>query len=667
MRIEAKGELDRLDFFQSLYDEARAAADSCYEAFERHLEQYKGSPKLDGSAEEATVVRNITYELIESQVSSYIPNPSVSCKVASERNTRLAKSIESLCKTKRDELPFEMMNDLDERYNPIYGGSVWLVEWDDSIRTPRSIGDVKVSCIAPKAFVGEPNIYDVREMDYCFISFETTKDDLVRKYGVSYEVADSTSSTENPDDNSATVYICYYKNELDKVCQFIWSDQQVLRDLDDYFARKRRVCKVCGEREELCRCKENGRKPKYVMESEEYETLDRPIVRSDGTIIPIMSQMIRDGKPVMETVTREAKDTYGNMIFDTAGGVMLPATVEVQVPKMEETRIPFYSPSVFPIVIRKNTSEEGSVFGQSDCAFIRPQQQAINKVESRIMMKLMRSSVTPMMPEDATVAVNNEVFGNVIRMKPGQSASNYGVIDTTPDISRDMAEAERLYDHAKRILGISDSYQGQYDGSAQSGKAKMLQIQQAAGRLDSKRQMKNAAYAEIDKIIFQLTLAYADEKRDFSYKDAFGRMQNISFNRHDFVERNEAGEYYYNDEFLFSCDATMDIEKNREFIWQENLKNFQLGAFGDPQSPEAQLIYWQNNEMAKYPFSHENVERLKEVITAQRQAAMAQEQLAQMQSENAALSEEVANRASYGDYLYGIANNQGGMTNGETA
>lgn len=664
MRIEARGELDRLDFFQSLYDDARAAADVYYEKLDKWLDQYKGSPKIDGSAEDATVVRNITYELIESQVSSYIPNPSVSSRVASEKNTRLSRSIESLLKAKRDELPFEVMNDLDERFNPIYGGSVWLVEWDDSIRTHNSIGDIKVSCIAPKAFVGEPNIYDVRDMDYCFISFETTKDDLVRKYGVSYEVADATASDESADDNSATVYICYYKNELDRVCQFIWSDQQVLRDVDDYFARKRKVCKVCGEREELCRCKEEGRKPKYVTESEEYETLDAPVVRSDGRIIPIMSQVIRDGKPVIETERREARDTYGNMVFDDTAGIMMPATVEVQVPKMEETKIPFYAPSVFPIVIRKNTSEEGSVFGQSDCEFIRPQQQAINKVESRIMMKLMRSSVTPVMPEDSTVALNNEVFGNVIRMKPGQTAANYGVVDTTPDISKDMAEAERLYDHAKRILGISDSYQGQYDGSAQSGKAKMLQIQQAAGRLDSKRQMKNAAYADIDKIIFQLTLAYADEKREYSYRDAFGRMQNVTFNRYDFVERDEAGEYYYNDEFLFSCDATMDIEKNREFIWQENLKNFQLGAFGNPQSPEAQLIYWQNNEMAKYPFAHENVERLKEIITAQRQAAMAQEQLARMQSDNALLSEELDNRRNYGDYLYGMATN-GGMTNVE--
>lgn len=655
MRVEVRGDAERLEFFQSLYDEARASMEQHYEDLDQHYEQYKGSTKIDGSAEEASVVRNITYELIESQVSSYIPNPSVTPRITSEESERLAKGIETLCKAIRNMQPFEKMNDLDERYNPIYGGSVWLVEWDDSQRTHNTVGDVKVSCLSPKTFVGEPNIYDIRDMDYCFISFETTKDDIVRKYGVSYDVADEAESDTGTDENSATVYVCYYKNEDDKVCQFIWSGEKVLRDMDDYFARKIKVCETCGKREELCDCKEQGRKRRIRVQSDEYEIPTRPIPLSNGKEIPLMSQAIEDGQPVYEKVRREALDENGQMIFENVNGVMMPATIEVDVPKMEETKIPFYAPSVFPIVIRKNTSEEGSLFGQSDCEFIRPQQQALNKVESRIMMKLMRSSVTPVMPEDATVSMNNAVFGQVIKMRPGQTASQYGVVDTTPDISKDIAEAERLYDHAKRILGISDSFQGQYDGSAQSGKAKQLQIQQAAGRLDSKRQMKNAAYAEIDQIIFQLYLAYADEPRVYSYKDSFGRWQNIVFRRHDFVERDEAGQYYYNDEFMFSADATVDIDKQRELIWQENRANFQMGAYGDPSTPEAQLIYWQNNEAARYPFAHDNVERLKEIITANREAAMAQEQLMAAEQQNAAMGQELEQRKRYESYLFNKA------------
>jgi hypothetical protein len=110
------------------------------------------------------------------------------------------------------------------------------------------------------------------------------------------------------------------------------------------------------------------------------------------------------------------------------------------------------------------------------------------------------------------------------------------------DVSRDIAQAERLYDQAKRILGITDSFQGQADSTAQSGKAKQIQVQQAAGRLDSKRQMKNAAYSEIDKIIFRYYLAYADEPRPAVYRDAEGKLQTESVPV-DVNNHNATGEF----------------------------------------------------------------------------------------------------------------------------
>ena len=71
-------------------------------------------------------------------------------------------------------------------------------------------------------------------------------------------------------------------------------------------------------------------------------------------------------------------------------GNMIPMINTIQIPKTEPTKLPFYRPKRLPIVIRKNTSQEDSLLGQSDCEFIRPQQQAINKIESRILMKLLR-------------------------------------------------------------------------------------------------------------------------------------------------------------------------------------------------------------------------------------------------------------------------------------
>lgn len=640
MRIDYQGK-DKLSFFQELYEEARVASETQYEKLTQHLEQYKGSKKLDGSQVEATQVRNITYELIESQVTSYIPTPQVSPKMQSERNERNAKSIETLLRNKRDELPFEKLNDMDERFNPIYGGSVWLVEWDNSILTHNTVGDVKISCLSPQKFIGQPNIYDIREMEYCFIIFETTKEDIVRRYGVSPSVAEETKSEYNAaDDKTATLFVCYYKNDEDKVCEYVWSADTELLDIEDYYSRKRYVCKSCGKRKELCEC-EN---PDYELLNEKCEELDRDVTLTDGTVIPAISEVIENGQPVMETVKQPVYEENGNMALEDLGnGGFIPLTVDVEVPKTEPTKLPFYTPDDLPVVIRKNTSQEDSLLGQSDCEFIRPQQQAINKVESRILEKLMKAGVYPIIPEDATITLNNSVFGTVLKARH-DNYGLYGRVDMSVDISRDIQQSERLYDQAKRILGISDSFQGQYDSSAQSGRAKQIQIQQSAGRLDSKRQMKNAAYAEIDQIIFKYYLAYADEPRPATYKDANGNLQNYIFNRYDFLERDEAGEWYYNDQFLFSTDATIDIEASRDSLWQENKQLFQSGAYGNPALPQSQLIFWQNMERAHYPFARDNVERIKAEIERQQEMAQQNEQIKSLQ-------EEVSNRTGYEEFL----------------
>lgn len=649
MKIDLQGRT-KLAYFQDLYNEARTFSDEMYEKLDQHLKQYKGDKKIDGSETEATQVRNITYELVESQVTSYLPSPAVTAKMYSEKNERNAKSIETLLSNKRDELPFEKLNDIDERFNPVYGGSVWLVEWDNSITTHNTVGDIKLTCVSPPKFTGQPNIFEVKDMEYCFIQFETTKDEIVRKYGVRPEVADETESDESADDKTATLYICYYKNDKDKVCQYIWSADTELLDIEDYYARKRYVCKSCGKRKEICTCEH----AKYELQNEEYEEVDRDIMLSDGGVIPAMSTIIKDGQVVTETKKQQAILENGEVALEDVNGVMLPVMIDIEVPKLEQTKLPFYTPNILPIVIRKNISEEDSLLGQSDCEAIRPQQQAINKVESRIGEKLFGSGVYPIVPEGFNGELDNSVFKKVFKCNQSNQKL-FGRLDLQVDISRDIVQSDRLYDQAKRILGISDSYQGQYDASAQSGKAKQIQVQQSAGRLDSKRKMKNAAYAEIDQIIFQYYLAYADEPRPVTFKDAQGRRQNIYFNRYDFIERDEAGEYYYNDEYLFSTDATIDVEKSRELLWQENRANFQQGAYGDPKLPQTQLIFWQNMEKAHYPWAHDNVERIKEEIARQ-------QEIAQYQAQIQGLEGEVKNRQDYEQYLLSKIN--GGINNG---
>ncbi len=573
---------DRLSFFRDLYENAKNNLSEVMDRLRIHYEQYKGSDEIDGSTERATAVRNITYEIIETQVNSDIPAPKVEAKRYSLHHDRNATGIERLCAKIRDELPFEELNDIDERYTYIYGGSVWLVEWDSGIVDAGERGGVRIHCISPRDFVPQPNIYRIDDMEYCFLRFVTTRDELCRRWGITASEAQLAAieqeSGTRGDDDTVTVILCFWRDEEGEISRFAWSGDAVLSDVLHYYRRKAPHCAVCGGSNDTCTCA----KPKMHLADIPDEVLTHDILLADGSLIPAeMPAFAASGDPLVPT----------------------------------PTRLPYYLPRHFPIVIRRNTSCDNQLLGQSDCEFMRAQQQAINKVESRIMQKLMRSGVTPLVPEDATISLNNAVFGQVIRLRPGESAASYGTVDTTPNISQDIAQAERLYEQAKRIIGISDAYQGMDTLSNESGYSRQIRVKQAAGRLESKRRMKHTAYAALDRLIFEHYLAYADEPRLLSYTDCFGVKHQTTFNRYDFLEFDpQTNSYYYDDGYLFSVDLSGGVEGQREDMWEKNLTNLQAGTLGDTADPATLLRYWQNQERAHYPFARENVAYFMDII-----------------------------------------------------
>ena len=665
MKVLGTDKQDRLQFFQDLYSQAENNSKTLSENLTKWMEQYKGSKKIDSnqqgrSAADATVVRNITYEFVESQISTYIPTPNVQPRMVSDMTTRCAKAIETMLVAQRDRLPFEDLNDIDERYNPIYGGSVWLIEWDNGICTHNTVGDVKASCLPPKRFIGQPNVYRVEDMEYLFITFDTTIEDIYRKYGVdvSEDEKAKMDTADSSDDNTATMVVCYYRNEHNKVSQFIWSGDFVISDIENYYHRKKQICRKCGKPKALCECE----KPDIFIEDEDEETLDHEIQLSDGNVLPVMSIVMKDGAPVMEDVDVPVLDENGSPVMQDIGGVMLPMTTKGQQFKMERTKIPYYEVDVFPVVIRKNTSAEESLLGQSDCEYIRDQQQEINKLESRILEKIIKSAVIPVVPEKYAGAITDKVYSDTFRARP-EDAAVFRSVDLQVNVQQDVQQAERIYEQAKRILGITDSYRGFADNTAKSGVAKQVQVQQSGGRLQSKRQMKNYAYSEMDKIIFQYYLAYADEPRPATYRDAMGRLQNCTFSRYDFVRRDDNGDYYYDDDFLFSCTSNPDVDTDRTFLWEQNRQNFSIGAYGPPELPQTQLIYWQNMEKAHYPYAQENVDRLQMEIERQQELAQMQAQLDQQAQQMDGMQTEINDRKAYEQHLQDIL--AGGVTNAQ--
>ena len=176
-----------------------------------------------------------------------------------------------------------------------------------------------------------------------------------------------------------------------------------------------------------------------------------------------------------------------------------------------------------------------------------------------------------------------------------------GVYDFKGDLQYELLYLAEVYEEARQLLGITDSFQGRKDTTATSGVAKEFSAAQAAGRLESKRVMKDAAYASLFEIMFKFWLAYSDEPRPVSYKNSEGETQYAEFNRYDFLERDADGTYWWNDQFLFSCDTSAPLAGNREAMWQETRMNLQTGAFGDPAATETLILFWTKMEELHYP------------------------------------------------------------------
>lgn len=524
-----------------------------------------------GKAKRATHVRNIVAELIESQIDSNIPQPKVTARRPEDEH--LAKMIEDMLRNELDRLDFERMNDLQERTAPIQGGSFFLAEWDNTKRSHTTVGEIVVSVIHPKQVIPQDGVFSgVQDMDYIILAMPQTKAMIKKKYGVDV----SREGEEDPDvkgagetgtaENLVTQYIGYERGENGRIAMYTWVGDTQVADIPDYQARRLSVCKKCGQPgQSPCRWCGSG---SFEFRAQDYETVYEDIARSDGSVIPSLSA---------------GYDGFGDM----AEGY---------------TKLPAYVPDIFPIVLRKNVSVFGQLIGDSDVDKIASQQNSIKMLSTKALEKLLKGGSFVTLPRGLKFDASDEEL-RVVRLENAGQLAMIRTENMQPDVSGDMAMQEKLYDEARQVIGVTDSFQGRRDPTANSGKAKEFAAAQTAGRLESKRIMKNAAYAELFEIMFKLKLAYADEPRAVVSRNERGGTIYGTFNRYDFLKTDEAGDWYWEDDFLFSTDASATLAGNREAMWQETSMNLQKGAFGDPGDVKTLIMYWTIMEQLHYPLA----------------------------------------------------------------
>lgn len=632
----------RLEQWKERFSHNKTAYAGEYSRMDWREELYRGTKKIKGAegarkVKPAAHVRNLVAELVESQVSSSIPQPKVTALRPEDEDK--ARLIEDMLRNELDRLPLEYNNDQEERTVPIQGGALSLVEWDSTKRTHKTTGELSVTFHHPKELTPQDGVYtDLEDMDYFFMEVPQTKAYLRRRYGA--DVGDlredapevrGTDGKQTGSEDLVTQVLAYYRNDKGGIGLFSWAGDTVLEDLEDYQARRVYTCARCGERGDGKECGFCASK-RFQERAEEHETLAEDITTTDGRVIPARSPMLDQwGMPVMGRTEERPNPLVGwlGMSGGISGGVPdLPMGAGVE-PMTEPTKIPYYKPDVYPLVLRKNVSIYGKFLGDSDVDKIEDQQETTNKLSTKVLDKVFRGGSVLTAPMDAPMDFTDEDL-RVLRLRDPSQATMIGVYNLQPNITGDLTLRQEIYEEARQIIGITDSFQGRRDATATSGKAKEFSARQSAGRLESKRTMKDAAYSRLFEVMFKFMLAYSDEPRTIVSTDNQGHRKYETFYRYDFLERDEAGAWYWNDRFLFSVDASATLANNREAMWQETRMNFQQGAYGDPTSLDTLIVFWTRMELLHYPGASDTRTYLEEKKKQEEAAIAAQAQMGAM-------------------------------------
>ena len=587
---------DKIDKWEKKLRAAIPYYEPIIQEIEDNYECYKGTREIYNSKgkksdKQKTSVRKVAFELVEAQVDSYIPQPKVT---SIKGNENRAQIIEHYLQNELVRLPFAEINDEQSRTTCIAGGSLFLVEWDNSVKTRNTIGKLVVKNLQPSEIVPQPGVYKIEDMDYIFIRLLQTKQYIKDAFGVDVSEEDNNEANDpTHNEDLLTHNFVYYKNEKGQISLFSWVNDVVIQDIDNYFARKVEVCSKCGKpKAGLDECENCGSK-KF-----ELKTLD-----NEKVTIPAI-----DVDPIT-----------GN-------------TIQVE----KEIEIPYYIPKTFPIVMRKGTSEAYNLFGTSDVTVIKDQQNDLNIYSTKIREKLLKGGSIVTIPDSIKFKANNEEL-KIVPVKTPAEAQMITAQALQPNVSNDVNLLALNYEIARQTIGITDSYQGRKDTTAVSGKAKEFAAQQTAGRLESKKTMKDFAFAQLFKVMFQFILAYADEPRYYNYQDETGQLQYRLFDKRSFIDQDDNGKYYYDDEFIFGVDESATLSTNRRAMWEETRLNFSSGAYGNPQDVQTIVMFWQMMDSLHYPGAKQALR-----FASQRAEQQAQMQMQQTEIENTQNSQKLA-------------------------
>ena len=573
--VNTEEENELVDKFAELYSLALSAQQNTEEANPKNLAKWRKAyygtlNALTKDGEESTrkgrSLRKMVYELIESKIDNSIPMPKIRPRYKTD--LPLVSVTENYLKFEVDGIFTKYLNDRSERATYVDGTSWYKVWWDSLDNTHERSGNVKIDLCRVDQIVPQPGVSDYRQLEYIF---ERKEISLTRIWDLYHRRIIPTEANTNV----IEVISCYYLNKDRVVGLFMYAphSRQVICNEEDWQIRKLRTCTVCGTVNPTGdTCRNCGSK------TFKYENATEEILEND-------IEEIYNPYDVGETDDESEKEHYKSRVFLTAG-----------------TKIPFYKITQLPFIPRPAISSLDNIYGTSEVKVTLESQDAINKLLTKALEKTMKSGTILTKPEKLKIGDSDDTI-KVLSVRTTEEATMVQSRPVVADTSQDLVMAATLYESGKASSGVTESFQGAKDSSATSGKAKQYAAVMTAGRIESLRVMKSAAFAGLYELVLKYLLAFSDEPRKFVRVLPNGSQKEEVWNKYMFLDKDKYGNIYYRDDLRFDSDPASTLSQNRAQMWQETQDKFVQGAFGNPADPRVLELFWNIMDSLQYPLA----------------------------------------------------------------
>ena len=572
--VNTEAESELLEKFSTLYEHAKTAQEKNERCSPENLDKWRrayegtlNALKQDGTESKRRLrqLRKMAFEIVESKVDNSVPMPKLQPRY--KNDIPLVGITEDYLKFQMNRVLTKYLNDRSERSTYIDGTGWYKVGWNSLENTHERSGDLSVDFCTVDQVIPQPGVTNYKNLEYIF---EKQNVSIAKIYDLYNKIVAPVSGS-----NMVEVIYCYYLNNDRIVGLFAWIPMtgQVICNEESWQIRKIRKCATCGSTNNInAICHFCGGK-KFRFENAEIETLEKDLVK------------IYNPYEAGETDDIREKDHYQSSPFLSAG-----------------TEIPFYMVRQLPFVPRLAVSSVDSIYGISEVKIVLEMQDGTNKVLTKAIDKTLKSGAVVTKPEKLKINDDDDSF-KILGVRSAEEAQMVQAKQIMADTSQDMAMAAILYDSAKSSSGVTDSFQGKSDSTATSGKAKQFAAIQSAGRIQSLREMKAAAFSGLYELMLKYLLAFSDEDRIFVKILPDGTKKEEVWNKYMFLDKDKYGEIYYRDDFHFSCDTASSLSQNRVQMWQETQDKFVQGAFGDPSNPRTLKLFWNTMDSLQYPLA----------------------------------------------------------------